>query len=323
MSKYGKLKRGFLKFSDLIQDPRNPIRAIEQFLRSPSEPEAVLEPDCRVKVSLTVDIEHDYGLKSTLGELSTVEKGMNNLMNIYDDTDISGTFVVSNPIVENFQQLVEEVSEKHEVGVHGYNHECWSSPKWWISDSRILTREEKMERANEMRESIEEITSEAPKSFRAPYMAIDMEALTVLEDLGFEYDSSDPSYYGVFPKYYHPDELSIQEIPISADPRPHFKILPIPHAEFNWLNTKLISKLGIEKTADLVAKILRYQKIERVEPHIVLLMHQWEFVDSTNIPGERFEYASFENRNVLEEFVDELRKGFGPEFLPMEKLKLK
>lgn len=322
MYRYGKLKRGLLKFSDLIRDPRNPFRLIDQWVNSPKKPEVELDPDMEVEVSLTVDVEHDFGIPSTLGRLSTVEEGVRNLTEAFDKKGIEGTFFVSNPVVDNFPDLVGKISEEHEIGVHGYEHECWSEPKWWISEDRILDREGKVKRAKEMREKVEEITEETPKSFRAPYMAADGETLEVLDEVGFYYDSSAPSYYGVFPRFSRPDELSILEIPITADPQPQYEFLPFPHAKFNWLNTKLLTLLGAREMVELVTKVLKYQKQRGVKPHVVMLMHQWEFDDPSKAPEERFGYSTEDNRELIEKFVENLRERFDVEFLPMEELNL-
>ncbi len=323
MTRYGTLSRYFMKFADLLTDPRNPIRMPYYLAKGERETGSELDSDTGVKVSFTIDVEHDFGIPSTLGRMSTVEEGTRTLMNLFDDEEIEATFFVSNPVLEGFPEVVEEVSGSHEVGVHGYEHEVWSGPKWWLGDDRILTPEEKENLLGEMVEAVEETTGERPRSFRAPYMAADEETLKILDEKGFEVDSSAPSQLGVFPKPCFHSDLSLVEIPISADPNPKLKFSPFPHARFDWLNTKLMSSLGGEKSLDFMGKILRLQAGKGVTPHLVLLLHQWEFLNPPKGVEERFEYAGEENVELLSEVANGLEERYSIEYLSMRRLREK
>lgn len=326
MEAVSKLPRGdpikirLLKFTDLLRDPRNPLRIPYYILKRKPEPEIKLDPDMKLRVSLTVDVEHDFGIPSTLGKLSTVEKGMTNLLKLFEKNSIEGTFFVSSPIVEEFSDLVKKAFRRHEIGVHGYNHECWSEPKWWLGDDRIIDRRQKEILLGKMIKLVKEITSDPPKSFRAPYMAANVETLSLLDKWGFEVDSSAPSYYGVFPKPFSPEGLSLKEVPVSANPRPEIHLSPFPHVYFNWLNTKLLSSLGPSACVDFVEEILGYQLEEGVDPHFVMLLHQWEFADLDDTPTRSSRYATENNSEILEKFLGELKDKFNVTFVSIREL---
>ncbi|MFB0500169.1 MAG: hypothetical protein ACETWO_02685, partial [Candidatus Hadarchaeaceae archaeon] len=132
--------------------------------------------------------------------------------------------------------------------------------------------------------------------------------------------SSAPSYYGVPPKPYHPDGLSLLEVPVSADPRPWPELLPFPHFRFDYLNTKLLVRRGADWCANFVGDIVSYQIERGVKPHVVMLTHQWEFLEIKNIPDKSFEYAKGDNIGLLKEFLTKICQMFKTRFVTMQEL---
>lgn len=322
MSRPNRIKRSFLKLADFLKDPRNPVRAPYYLFSGRSKvPETDLEPGMELNFCLTVDVEHDFGIPSTLGELSTVGEGLNNLSQFFEEREIEGTFFVSRLVLENFSNLVGELSSTHEIGVHGYEHECWSEPKWWLDDDRVLSEGEKDKLLDEMVNLVEEVTGEEPRSFRAPYMTVNKETLSLLNEKGFSIDSSASSHYGVFPKPYRVNDFSLFEIPVSASPVPKFSFSPYPHYRFDFLITRLLGDYGFEKFLKLIENILKFQKSEGVPPHLVMVLHQWEFADIEKTPTQGSKYASRNNYNLMDEMFQKLEEKYKIRYSSLENLK--
>ncbi len=319
-----RFRRSFLKLVDLVKDPRNPMRAPYYLLGGGLEvPDVDLDPGMGLDFCLTVDVEHDFGIPSTLGELSTVVEGLENLLELFDGRGVEGCFFVSHPVLEEFSGLVEDISKTHEVGVHGYDHECWSDPRWWLGDDRILDEEEKGKFLDEMIESVESVTGEKPLSFRTPYMTADMETLQLLVDRGFEVDSSASSHCGVFPKPWRVEDSSLFEIPVSASPVPKFSFSPYPHYRFDFLIMRLLGDYGLEKFLKIIENILKFQKSESVSPYLVMVLHQWEFAKLDDTPTKGSKYALRNNHQKLDKMLEKLEKRFEISYTSLKNLKNK
>lgn len=307
------------KIADLIRDRRGPMWALHQARKFSSEEITAPEENFKnLLFSLTIDVESDFGIAENPG-FTTLERGVSNLMTFFDRQNIDATFFVMKTVCDKIPNQVKKMASRHEVGVHGYAHECWGKPKWWLKQ-RPLKIEQKRRYLIESVDVLEKSISREPKSFRAPYLVIDMESLRLLDELGFVADSSAPSYYGIPPKPYHPNGLSLLEVPVSADPRPWPELAPIPHFRFDYLNTKLLVKRGADWCANFVANIVSYQIERGINPHVVMLTHQWEFLGANNFPSKSFRYVSSENLALLEDFLKKLGKMFKMKFLTMQEL---
>jgi len=310
------------KIADLLKDKRSPMWALYQARKLSSERITAAEKifGKNLLFSLTVDVEHDFGIPESAGSFMTVEKGISNLMKLLDEKNMDATFFVMKTVSDKVPNHLKRMGSRHEVGLHGYAHECWGEPKWWLRHDRPLTTEQKREYLAESLDAVEKATSHTPKSFRAPYLVIDMESLRLLDEFGFEVDSSSPSYYGIPPKPYRPNGLSLLEIPVSADPRPWPELVSIPHFRFDYLNTKLLARRGVGWCTNFAANIVSYQAERGIKPHVVMLTHQWEFLGVKNVPGKSFEYARGENVVLLEGFLAKLSEMFKTRFVTMQEL---
>lgn len=270
--------------------------------------------------SVTVDVEPDFGIPGPAGQFSHLVRGTANLIGLFGQIGIKTTFFVTKIISDRFPEEVRKIGLSQEVGVHGYEHECWGRPKWWLGGVRVLKLEEKRNLLARSVESLEDLVSRAPRSFRAPYLVADSETLKLLDEFGFEVDSSAPTYLGVPPEPYHPDGLSLVEIPVSADPRPRPEIFPIPHFRFDSLNMKLLAQRGVDWCVNFVKDIISYQLGRDINPHIVMLTHQWEFAGAQEVPDKSFEYAMGDNLALLRDFLSAVRNEFKVKFVTMEEL---
>jgi len=152
------------------------------------------------------DGEYDYLTQSTYRTLE-----------LLDDLGITATFFVVADVVDNYPGLVEEIADRgHEIGCHGLHHECAIDPD---TKKPRFGRNEYRERIDEAKTKLERATNQEVVGFRAPGAYIGGWVLDVLEDLGFEYDSSvsrnslynktDTSLEGVSTKPYAPKRNSL------------------------------------------------------------------------------------------------------------------
>lgn len=103
------------------------------------------------------------------------------ILKLLDEYDIKASFYVPGYIVDNYQEMTKEIFKAgHEVAHHGYNHESPSA----------LDRNAELEVLNRGIASIERVTGEKPRGYRAPSWELSESTLSLLASLGFRYDSS-------------------------------------------------------------------------------------------------------------------------------------
>lgn len=115
---------------------------------------------------------------------SRVELSTRSLFDLFGRFDVKATFFFLGWVAERFPGLVREACGLgHEVGCHSY----WHHPVF------RLTAEEFREDTRMAKQAIENVTGEAVAGYRAPNFSINDStpwAYSILEELGFEYDSS-------------------------------------------------------------------------------------------------------------------------------------
>lgn len=92
------------------------------------------------------------------------------------------TYFVTGQFAGKFPKTTRELSKVGTVGSHSFSHPNLTE----------LSLEEIRKDLQESSQAIESATGHAPIWFRAPYLAVNEEVLTVARDLGFLYDSSEP-----------------------------------------------------------------------------------------------------------------------------------
>lgn len=109
-------------------------------------------------------------------------------LELFDDLGVTATFFVVADVVDNYPGLVEEIAERgHEIGCHGLHHESTIDAD---TKERRFTRREYRERIDAAKRKLEDATGREVVGFRAPGAYVGGWVLDVIEDLGFEYDSS-------------------------------------------------------------------------------------------------------------------------------------
>lgn len=148
--------------------------------------------DTRATVCLTVDFDavsswiHSFGEGDSPTNLSRgvfgADVGAPRLLDLLDRYDLPTTWFVPGHTVESFPQVVEEVwARGHDVEHHGWSH---------TRPSNYADRAS--ERADVERgvEAIESLTGRRPTGYRSPSWDFSPNTLEILQELGFEWDSS-------------------------------------------------------------------------------------------------------------------------------------
>lgn len=109
-----------------------------------------------------------------------VTKSFKKTLDLLQEHDLKATYFILGELAERHPEITEEISENgHEIAFHGYNHE----PLWKKDPESLKLEIDKFHSA---------INSQSI-GFRAPSFSLNNKtkwALKVLEDKGFQYDSS-------------------------------------------------------------------------------------------------------------------------------------
>lgn len=152
----------------------------------------------RKAILLTFDVEDwfqvenfkDYIPYSAWGEKELrVEKNTIELLDLLDDvpTQVQATFFVLGWIAERYPDLVREIQKRgHEVASHGFDHHlCYNQ-----------TAEELRQDLIRSKKLLEDLTGAEVSGYRAPSFSITDEAVRIVQEVGYLYDSSYNSYGG-------------------------------------------------------------------------------------------------------------------------------
>ena len=201
-------------------------------------------PQPVTSVSITVDFEPDCPpyLSSTF---RGIEEGAPALLRLFEETGVRATYFTTGEVAERYPAAVRAlVSAGHELACHGVTHTPFDT-----LDERTARWE--IERAAEILRDIAPVTA-----FRAPNLRFPDRFLALLENSGFELDSSQAKYKG---SYYAPRcATSLTRIPASMTS----SVIRLPRA-------------------------IRDPWLLALSDPVVLFVHPWEFVDLTR---ERLRY---------------------------------
>ena len=230
------------------------------------------------RVSFSVDFEPDCPpyLSSTF---RGIEEGAPALLRLFAEAGVSATYFTTGEVAAKYPEAVRDlVDEGHELGCHGVTHTAFDtldecSARWEIERSADLLRQF------------------APvDSFRAPYLRFPEPFVELLEQNGFNTDSSLARYKRSFYQTRRPTTLT--RIPASMTS----SVLRLPRA-------------------------IRDPWLLSLSDPVVLFVHPWEFVDLTREKLRydcRFRTGAFALRALRE--VIALFRTRGAEFLTMRAL---
>ncbi|HZI89796.1 MAG TPA: XrtA system polysaccharide deacetylase [Candidatus Polarisedimenticolia bacterium] len=143
--------------------------------------------------ALSVDVEDYFQVQAFAGRISRedwprfpsrVERNVDRLLDLFDETGAKGTFFVLGWIARRHPELVRRIAARgHEVASHGVTHRMITE----------LTPAEFREEAVESRLLLQDLAQAPVIGFRAPSYSVNRStlwALEVLRDAGYAYDSS-------------------------------------------------------------------------------------------------------------------------------------
>jgi len=216
---------------------------------------------------VSIDVEQDYGEKEKFFH------GVDNLdkiLAIFKKYGIPATLFVTGDVLERHRDKVKEWSKDFEIACHSYSHRFWNT-------LNHLEREEELDKFKNLYRSV---FNTEPTGFRSPSHLVDEDALHILEERGFSYDSSVVPSYPFFKKYrgyqgrapavpYHPHHKDIRR-------RGEMNILEVPVA--GQLFGLPLAGIWIARIPFFVFKSLfNFNN----PPFITVNMHSWDILDNS------------------------------------------
>jgi len=227
---------------------------------------------------LTVDLEEwyhpEYVRKQTLPyKEERIQHSLRKTLDVLSKHDLKATFFLVGELVENHPEILKDLRENdHEIAFHGYHHE----PLWNL-DSQMFLREI---------ESFNSLIGEKCAGFRAPSFSLDNKtkwALKVLEDSGYQYDSSlfpvKTPLYGVFGAPITPYKPSHQNITAKDE---NTKLWEFPLLVYSLKGIKMPVAGGFYLrffSVSLIAKAIK--KLNQQGFPAVIFFHNWELDPET------------------------------------------
>ena len=259
------------------------------------------------KLLLTIDVEQDIPSK-----LNGSYKGIESLPQFLDllkKMNLKASFFTTADVCIKYPEIMKRiVNENHQIGCHGYSHrELW-----------FKTYNQQLKEIRKSTEIIKDILGIEPHIFRAPRFSANNKTIKVLEELGYEIDSSVlpnnvvKGFKGLFTFHshigaqntpYHPSykdivkkgESPIIEVPLTENPT----------IEGAPIGAGFLNKFGAIKTCEIMNEVK--------EEYLIFLIHPWELVDLSkyypSLDSWVLEICS-ENLRLYEEFFESLKKEY-------------
>ncbi|MHC4579848.1 MAG: polysaccharide deacetylase family protein [Planctomycetota bacterium] len=121
--------------------------------------------------------EH-YGTDQPIGELV---KPTEIILKMFDEYGMKATFFILGEVAGFYPDLVKEISRRgHEIACHGLRH----------VDLYSLSKAQFVDELKQAKDTLESLIQKQVIGYRAPNLITELWVLDVLENLGFEYDSS-------------------------------------------------------------------------------------------------------------------------------------
>lgn len=233
--------------------------------------------------SLTIDTEQDHGSSSRDHSFSTLEIFWQNFLIFAQKLNCPSTFFLQGDILSEAQKsspsisfLHQALAHGHEIGLHGYHHELWGKPTWFSAEKH-LSRSQRVPFLQKALQHFKDTKLPRPRSFRAPNLIVDDATYRALEKTSFDYDSSSSVFKGA--NLLPHQRKGIKIVPLSTDPLPHIRWHSFfPVGEYRVLNMYQLCHQPEEVVWGMIERIIKYQQLNGIQPHLVFLAHSWEFV---------------------------------------------
>ena len=205
------------------------------------------------------------------------ETGVLRILKMLKDRKIKGTFFITGKFAEEYPYILKEIIKNgHEIGCHGYSHGIDQNENFVD-----ISTDEQFKKIKLSTDIIQKIACCDVKVFRAPFLRANENTITVLESLGYLYDSSISSLrfdfgFGMANNYRtlfaptKPYHLSKETIFGKGSSR----ILEVPASGFGLpLSMTTLRMFGL-KTINVV-----YKFSSLLFNPIVFIIHPWEVMD--------------------------------------------
>lgn len=193
-----------------------------------------------------------------------VEQNTHKILDIFDSVGIKSTFFVLGWVAKKYPSLVPEIANRgHEVASHGTHHELVyeMSGKDFRKDIRYSKK------------ILEDQSGNKVLGYRAPNFSITDQAIDILQEEGFQYDSS------VFPTVFHDRYgiLSKYEIRENGFYEIKKSFFEFPLSSFNILGVSLPWSGGAYfRVIPIHLFIFGFKKIIQNEGYFNFYLHPWE-----------------------------------------------
>jgi len=245
------------------------------------------------KTIMSVDLEHDWGSKETKNLTEIVP----DLLDFFDDHDIKATFFVVGELAYKFENLIKEISRKHEIGSHSFSHPNLKT----LSESKLETE------ILVSKKSLEEVGVRV-LGFRSPMVMFPKNLGYYLRKHGYIYDSSVSCSF--FPGRYS-NLLSKPEPYFASDKDLKEKgkdILELPLPGF----TPFRMPFGFP-----FIRLFYPVSLWKLKPRYMFYMHPCEFLKKPPGKGDSFLVRKFYGRNrgkkawqIFEDFINKMDVNF-------------
>lgn len=206
-----------------------------------------------------------------------ISEPVERILTLFEDLELTATFFVVADIVDHYPGLVNDIAANgHEIGCHGLHHECVLDPD---TREKRFTEDEYLDRICAAKQKLEAASGQDIVGFRAPNAYITDWMPDVLEQAGFEYDSSviNNSLYnktncdldGVSSRPYFPKEGSLKpggEGPFLELPWPYYELggvrLPTPGGPLLRLFGKTLTSRGLKQSLSRGDTVFYFHPLE-------------------------------------------------------------
>lgn len=231
-------------------------------------------------IALTFDVEQDYGSLGERGRTETCRPFLQWFHSLAETHGWRTTLFVQGELVIPLADELAKLALRHELGLHGYYHELWGTPKWYMHDraATIAERERGLEQGIL---AFGEAGLPRPRSFRAPNLIIDHTSLKLLEKCHFRVDSSAAAFAGVPPVPRAIGQIVSVPVTVSLEPRYVWRGIIPTYAPYRVLNLKNFLEMPEPFFIRYISRVASYQLSRGVQPFLNIFAHPWEFYENT------------------------------------------
>ncbi|MDX9785242.1 MAG: DUF3473 domain-containing protein [Desulfobacterales bacterium] len=250
-------------------------------------------------ILLTIDVEDWFqveNFKSVIPYATwndrelRVERNTHRLLDLFDAVDLNPktTFFILGWIAKQLPHLVKEIHNRgHEVASHGFAHElCTKIQPSEFKEDLIGSKH-----------FLEDLIGAPVIGYRAPSFSINMDLLRIIEDCGYQYDSSYNSF-GMHGRYGKVDFSGFRKTGIAYAVSDSFHELPVSNLTLNkhvlpWsgggyfrLMPFSLFKLGVKKILNNTSAYLFYMhpwEIDPNQPRVTGIPRSYQFRHYVNL----------------------------------------